>query len=89
MLAGGFEGLASVEQMPSPCPFDEVDGCPEDFAGYGEYRCRFEVAGEPREAYLCLPAWSDALEFDVNGRHVPVVAGLGHEVDVRQAIGVG
>lgn len=89
MLAGGFEGLASVEQMPSPCPFDEVDGCPEDFAGYGEYRCRFEVAGEPREAYLCLPAWSDALELDVNGRHVPVVAGLGHEVDVRQAIGVG
>lgn len=28
-------------------------------------------------------------ELNVNGCHVPVVAGLGHEVDVRSALKVG
>ena len=88
-LAGGFAEVASIGEMPSPCAFDEVDGCPEAFAGYGEYHCVLDLTELPREAVLRLPAWSDALELDVNGKRVPVVAGLGHEVDVRSELKVG
>lgn len=88
-LAGGFSKVASVDGLSVPCAFDEVDGCAEAFAGYGEYRSSFVLAEVPNEATLRLPAFSDALELEVNGRHVPVVAGLDRGANVRSALRAG
>lgn len=88
-LAGSFTQVAQAEGLVEPCAFDEVPGCPDPFAGYGEYRCSFELGELPTEARLCLPAWADALELEVNGTQVSVVAGLGHEADVLAALQPG
>jgi len=69
--------------------FHEVECVSDLVAGYLEYAFTLDLTLRPQEAYLRLPAYRDALELDVNGIPVPVVAGLGHTVNVQDALREG
>ena len=84
-----FREVTSFKNLDTPTWNDELPGSSEHFAGYAEWHCAFDLQVVPTEARLRLPEWSDALTLDVNGAPVPVVAGFGHEVDVRDALRAG
>ena len=88
-LLAGFREVTSFKNLDTPTWNDELPGSSEHFAGYAEWHCAFDLQVVPTEARLRLPEWSDALTLDVNGAPVPVVAGFGHEVDVRDALRAG
>ena len=85
-LAGGYRELARFDALEALPWWDELPGVPELLAGYGAYRTTVELDVLPAQAYLQLPLWNDALELEVNGTLLPVVAGLGSRIDVRDAL---
>ncbi len=88
-LAGGYRHIASFGPLDTLSWWDELPEVPENFAGYGEYRTSFTLDTLANQIFLRLPQWNDALELELNGVPLPVVAGLGSLIDLRDALQLG
>lgn len=88
-LASGYRMLKDFGCFDELPWWDHLSGVATDFAGYGEYRTTVDLGATPAQAYLQLPEWNDALELEVNGQTLPVVAGFSDRVDVRHTLRAG